>query len=118
MIKTLKKSLAVLALASLVSVSSAPAQAEASKEKLPAREWSFNGMFGTFDRASLQRGLQVYQEVCAACHSLRLVAYRNLAAIGLSEETDAVVIVVSEETSRVSVARHGRRMGANSRWSF
>ena len=98
MIKTLKKSLAVLALASLVSVSSAPAQAEVSKEKLPAREWSFNGMFGTFDRASLQRGLQVYQEVCAACHSLRLVAYRNLAAIGLSEDQVKAVAAEAEVT--------------------
>ena len=98
MIKTLKKSLAVLALASLVSVSSAPAQAEASKEKLPAREWSFNGMFGTFDRASLQRGLLVYQEVCAACHSLRLVAYRNLAAIGLSEDQVKAVAAEFEVT--------------------
>jgi len=98
MIKTLKKSLAVLALASLVSVSSAPAQAEASKEKLPAREWSFNGMFGTFDRASLQRGLQVYQEVCAACHSLRLVAYRNLAAIGFSEDQVKAVAAEFEVT--------------------
>ncbi|MBC8339217.1 MAG: cytochrome c1 [Rhodospirillales bacterium] len=64
----------------------APALASAAKVELPARNWSFNGMFGTFDRGSLQRGLQVYQEVCAACHSLKLVAYRNLSAIGLNED--------------------------------
>ena len=40
--------------------------------------WSFNGIFGTFDRASLQRGYQVYQEVCAGCHSVQHLSYRNL----------------------------------------
>jgi ubiquinol-cytochrome c reductase cytochrome c1 subunit len=51
--------------------------------------WSHNGpgnlgIFGTFDRAQLQRGFQVYREVCAACHSLSLVAFRDLAALGFS----------------------------------
>ena len=50
-----------------------------------ARDWSFNGVFGTFDRGALQRGYQVYAEGCAGCHSLRLLAYRNLAAIGFNE---------------------------------
>ena len=49
-------------------------------------DWSFDGIFGTFDRAELQRGLQVYKESCAACHSLRYVAYRNLAAIEYNED--------------------------------
>ena len=40
--------------------------------------WSFKGVFGTFDRASLQRGYQVYQEVCAGCHSVQHLSYRNL----------------------------------------
>lgn len=52
----------------------------------PAQSWSFSGMFGTFDRGAAQRGLQVYQEVCAACHSLDLVAFRNLRGLGLTEE--------------------------------
>ncbi|MFA7441081.1 MAG: cytochrome c1 [Sphingomonadaceae bacterium] len=43
------------------------------------------GIFGTFDRAQLQRGYQVYKEVCAACHSLRLISFRNLEEIGFSE---------------------------------
>lgn len=54
--------------------------------KPPSQDWSFQGMFGTFDRGALQRGFQVYNEVCAACHSLRLVAYRNLADIGFTED--------------------------------
>ena len=44
-----------------------------------------DGAFGKFDRQQLQRGLQVYKEVCAACHSLRLVAFRDLAALGYNE---------------------------------
>lgn len=46
---------------------------------------SSDGAFGKFDRQQLQRGFQVYQEVCAACHSLKHVAYRDLAALGYNE---------------------------------
>lgn len=48
-------------------------------------QWSFQGFFGKFDRPQLQRGFQVYKEVCSACHSMNLLAYRNLQEIGLSE---------------------------------
>ncbi len=52
----------------------------------PSEEsWTFNGPFGTFDKAQLQRGFQVYKEVCSACHSLKLLSYRNLTALGFSE---------------------------------
>ncbi len=43
------------------------------------------GVLGTFDRAQLQRGYQVYTEACSACHGLRYVAFRNLEALGFSE---------------------------------
>jgi ubiquinol-cytochrome c reductase cytochrome c1 subunit len=52
----------------------------------PHQEWSFSGPFGTFDRASAQRGFQVYQEVCSVCHSMKLMHYRDLAGIGLNED--------------------------------
>ena len=42
-------------------------------------EWSFSGPFGKFDRGAVQRGLKVYKEVCASCHSLSFIAFRNLA---------------------------------------
>ena len=45
-------------------------------------DWSFKGLFGKFDRGSLQRGYQVYTEVCASCHSMKYVSYRNLAEKG------------------------------------
>lgn len=52
----------------------------------PKQDWSFNGIFGTFDRAELQRGFQVYQDVCSACHGLYHLSYRDLEALGFSEE--------------------------------
>ncbi len=48
--------------------------------------FAHDGPFGTYDRAQLQRGLKVYEAVCAACHSLNLVAFRNFEDLGYSEE--------------------------------
>ena len=47
--------------------------------------WSFDGPFGKWDQAQLQRGLKVYDEVCSACHSLKFVAFRDLEQLGYSE---------------------------------
>ena len=52
------------------------------KTKLLEVDWSFKGITGKFDRSSLQRGYQVYTEVCASCHSMNLVSYRNLGEPG------------------------------------
>ena len=54
-------------------------------EELPKVPWSFNGPFGTVDRASAQRGFQVYKEVCSNCHSMKYLYYRNLSALGFSQ---------------------------------
>lgn len=54
--------------------------------ELEKQDWTFNGLFGKYDNKQLQRGFLVYKDVCAGCHSLRLVAYRNLLDIGLTEE--------------------------------
>jgi ubiquinol-cytochrome c reductase cytochrome c1 subunit len=45
-------------------------------------EWSFKGLFGKFDRGALQRGYQVYTEVCSSCHSMKYLSYRNLTEEG------------------------------------
>jgi Cytochrome C1 family len=47
--------------------------------------YSFQGPMGTYDRAQLQRGFQVYKEVCSACHSLKYVAFRDLEQLGFSK---------------------------------
>ncbi len=49
------------------------------------QEWSFAGPFGKYDKAQLQRGLKVYKEVCSACHSMKLVAFRSLEELGYSD---------------------------------
>lgn len=53
--------------------------------KPPHQHWHFGGPVGQFDQASMQRGLKVYREVCAACHSLKRVYYRNLEDLGYNE---------------------------------
>ena len=54
----------------------------AEKTDLLKIDWSFKGLFGKFDRGSLQRGYQVYSEVCAGCHSMKFLSYRNLSEKG------------------------------------
>ncbi len=51
-------------------------------KQLLKQDWTFKGFFGKFDRASLQRGYQVYAEVCSSCHSMQYLSYRNLAETG------------------------------------
>jgi len=97
MIKRFPISVPALALAGLLAFASGPALAAAGA-KPEARDWSFHGMFGTYDRGALQRGFQIYREVCAACHSMSLVAYRNLTGIGLSEDQIKAVAAEYEVT--------------------
>ena len=72
-----------IALAALAT--GAVAVAENTTPHPPHRHWHFQGPFGTYDRAAAQRGYQVYAEVCSACHSMSLLAYRNLMELGLTE---------------------------------
>jgi len=60
----------------------AVAPAQEATPALPKQAWPFEGVFGAFDRASAQRGFQVYNEVCSNCHALHLVAYGDLGADG------------------------------------
>ncbi len=74
---------AVPAAAQETTLASLAPQREAS---LPEQHFSFDGPFGSFDRASAQRGFQVYKEVCSNCHSMKEAYYRNLMGIGLTED--------------------------------
>ena len=69
--------------------------AGAGKE-IPKHKWSFNGITGTFDKSAIQRGYKVYREVCAGCHSMNLLYYRDLIDIGFSNEE--VKVIASEYT--------------------
>lgn len=79
-----KITISILALAGILVSGLAGAASDAPKP--PTRKWSWEGVFGTYDAVQLRRGFQVYKEVCGNCHSLKLVAYRNLAALGFTEE--------------------------------
>ena len=82
-----KSIIAALAVAilTLSPALSLPVLAEEGPE-LKHQSWPWLGVFGKYDQAQLKRGWQVYHEVCSNCHSMKLVAYRNLAAIGFSED--------------------------------
>ena len=73
----------------------------AEKVEYLKTDWSFKGPFGKFDRAALQRGYQVYTEVCASCHSMKYLSYRNLAEPGGPEfsEAQAKAIAASFEVT-------------------
>ena len=69
-------------------------KAATSNVDLIQQNWPFNGIFGRFDKASLQRGFKVYSEVCSACHGLRHISYRDLEGIGYS--SDEIKVIAGE----------------------
>lgn len=77
---------ALAAALALLGGGAGTAQAQEEAPAPPRQEWSFNGVFGTYDRAALQRGFQVYKEVCSACHPVKHLHFRDLAEIGYSED--------------------------------
>ncbi len=84
----------VLAALSAVGMRTACAQ---DQEAPPLQRWSFAGPFGLYDPAQLQRGFKVYREVCSTCHSLKLVAFRNLADPGGPGFTEAQAATIAAE---------------------
>ena len=84
----LRKIIALALAASLLGLAgSAFAADEQSHEtpQPPRQKWSFAGPFGHYDKGQLQRGFKVYKEVCAVCHGMKYVAFRNLEALGYSD---------------------------------
>lgn len=89
MLRTTLKAFAVLG--GLLAVAPGPALAAGPSVPIPDTRFSFDGVFGTYDRASAQRGFQVYKEVCSACHAMRLLSYRNLRELGFTEAQVAAI---------------------------
>lgn len=93
----MRKLLTSLGIAALVSFSSlGMAHAAGDAVEMKSVAWKHGGIFGTYDRAAAQRGLQVYREVCAGCHGLGLVAFRTLSDLGFSEEEIKAIAAESE----------------------
>ncbi|HEY0330402.1 MAG TPA: cytochrome c1 [Rhodopseudomonas sp.] len=83
LVKTAASIAVVVGLAGALVMGGMQNASAATEENIPAsQQWSFAGPFGKYDRAQLQRGFKIYKEVCSACHSLKLLAYRNLADPG------------------------------------
>lgn len=79
----LKKHLFVAVIGVVLSLSGAAAYgAGAEIERIDEQPWTFSGVFGTFDENQLQRGYQVYRQVCGNCHGLNLMSFRNLSQQG------------------------------------
>ena len=76
----------------------AAAHAESTAKTPEVISWSFEGPMGKYDRGALQRGFQVYKEVCSSCHSMKLLSYRNLGEPGGPFEAH---VVKNEETGEV-----------------
>lgn len=75
----------IVALALAVMVAAPQAHAAGDAVELKKVNWPFEGPFGRIDKPSVQRGLQVYREVCAACHGIKRVPFRRLTDVGFSE---------------------------------
>jgi ubiquinol-cytochrome c reductase cytochrome c1 subunit len=87
------RSFALLAAFSAGVMAWVPARAQ--EIELPKQEFSFDGPFGTFDRAAAQRGFQIYNQVCSNCHSMKLGYYRNLEGIGVP--ADMIKTIAAEK---------------------
>src|SRR5438477_9483463 len=74
------------ALALLLSALTPLAGRSQENPPLPHQQWSFDGIFGTYDRAAEQRGFQVYKEVCSTCHPVKHLYFRDLTDIGYTED--------------------------------
>lgn len=83
----MKSAILGAALAMMAGPALAPTPTWAAEEvEIPEQHWSWDGIFGGFDQAQLQRGYLVYEQVCSACHSMDLVAFRNLHDLGFNDE--------------------------------
>ena len=90
----IKFNIKLLVLSFLLLISLKPLQSAEMVDPIKV-DWSFKGLTGTFDRASLQRGFQVYKEVCASCHSMQYLSYRNLGEPGGPEFSEQEVKAIA-----------------------
>jgi ubiquinol-cytochrome c reductase cytochrome c1 subunit len=89
-------STAVLGAGLLIAAAVMPACAQDTATVTEDHAWGFQGAFGTFDRGSLQRGFQVYQQACASCHAMTYLRYGDLEGIGLSPKQTAAVAATAQ----------------------
>ena len=94
----LKRLVAAAVLSATIFVPALSCRAADETPPLPHQQWSFDGIFGTYDRASAQRGFQVYKEVCSVCHAVKHLFFRDLADLGYSEDEIKAIASTYEVT--------------------
>jgi len=94
----MQSTIIALTLTGCLSAATAPVIAqEHDTPAPPGLKWSFSGPFGRYDQAQLQRGFKIYKEVCSACHSIQMLAFRNLADPGGPGFSEAQAAAVAAE---------------------
>lgn len=95
----IRRIIALACLAAILCVGGHPrafASEAAKHEEKPNRyDWSFSGVFGRYDKAQLRRGFKVYKEVCSTCHSIKMLAFRNLSQPGGPEFSEQEVVTLA-----------------------
>lgn len=86
-----------LCVVSLATAFSTPSFAANDAVEIPRLDWTFSGLTGHFDRPQLRRGFQVYQNVCAVCHGMRQLSYRNLSEPGGPQFSQARVQEIASQ---------------------
>jgi len=104
-----------LALAGGLAATAGPAIAAGDVPHPPALNWSFSGPFGKYDQGQLQRGFKIYKEVCASCHSIELLAFRNLADAGGPGYSPAQAAAVASEYKIKDLDDKGEAIERNGR---
>lgn len=115
---TTKRILGALAMSILMAVAPAMAEEASAVPEIQQENWTFSGVFGKFDKDQLQRGFQVFREVCASCHGAKLLAFRNLSEPGGPEFSEAQVKALAAEYEIIDpTAEGGKRPGTPAdRW--
>src|SRR5580693_3275191 len=85
----------ITAFALAASLAATAMQTASAEDAPPRQKWSFSGPFGIYDQAQLQRGFKIYKEVCSTCHSIKLLAFRNLADPGGPGFTEAQAATIA-----------------------
>ena len=88
------------ALASVLAISATAAvYAAEGGQQITEQDWPHQGIFGAYDKAAAQRGFQIYNEVCSACHSMNLLSYRNLSGLDFSPEAIKAIAASKQVTT-------------------
>ena len=104
MTNTFLKGLACLGLVLTLgnNLGSGTVSASGGGETIATQRWTFGGLRGHFDRAQLQRGFQVYKEVCSTCHGVKRLSFRNLSEKGGPEFAEDGAKGLAEKSYKVT----------------